>query len=1177
MKIRIEQLLNDKFEYDVPKLMFSEKEIHAVVQHGSKGQGIFYMGTREDVKIRGFAVSSHRRFVPGIERFSGTDIQIPYGIDAVGLPQGAGCKGELILLTNLGEYHIPFSIQVEEAKPQSSIGQIGSREDFVRLARMNFPEAYRLFTAPSFLEIPGFQDEKACTLYAGMSREPVTYQHLEEFLVGLGEKEPVRVSLGKTQAEYYQVAETVQESFEIRKSGWGHLRLEVEVTGDFIQADKRVVTEEDFIGSSYHLEYRIEADSLGQGKKFGKIRIKTAYESLDFLIIASLSPDIQVDVEFYEKKQKLKLYKMYLEFRLHQQDYKVWVKESLEVLGQMAEAGCDYPIYQVYEAYVYYMDDQIGQAKEILLKYQDKNFTEDDLELAGLYLYVCHLAGLLKDRGKVAHKLRILYRQKPNSFLLLWVLEQLDDELLLSTSKTLYHMEEQYNYGSRSPLLYLETFRMVEKDISLLPHLDSFWVQVLLFAARNEMVNEEIAVRIAYLSDYKKNFEPCLFKLLEHLYQQFPRQDILEAVCKLILKGNPREKRFFPWFSKAVEENLRITGLFEYYMDTLEPDSQRMLPRNLCIYFLYNSTISDQKRALLYANIIRHREEDPQSYASYRKMIKEFSQRRLQSGAMDENYAVLYYECMEELEAEELQKIVFTHRLYCDRPDIRRVVICHGPLLEEEVYPCVNGLAYPQIYSEDAVILFEDNRKCRYEAAVDYNLRELFDKEMLEYCCRENAQHPGFLLNRCSQGGSQEEQVEVFLRISRSDAFIPAYRRKMRKRLLDYYQAAEEGQAEKFLSSLDVDEYVEVDKVQLAEMFIEHGLYEKAYEIYCEYGLEGVRLEAMVKLCSRLILSRDFEEDEELTALAVYVFQNKKYDEVIIQYLMRYYIGPVSSLYRLWTGARDFQMDTYQLEEGILAESVFVRDYFWEGSQVLEHYVRHKGKEQIIISYLTFWAYGYFVWKKPMPEYVAQYLGLTYEWGWPLALVCRLALFAYLSEKRKLDDSQSRQLQELLEECYHRNLTFAFFRKLPRDLLGIYQLDDKVFVECVVSPRAKVTIHYALDTGMGGGREYRQEPLPNLFEGIHGRAFTLFYGEAIHYYFTIELDGKVKKTNEKTLTKSMSHQARETKYQMLNEILAAKKLGKVDALKEKMTRYLEQEKFVENMFPIEEGTVYERN
>ena len=164
---------------------------------------------------------------------------------------------------------------------------------------------------------------------------------------------------------------------------------------------------------------------------------------------------------------------------------------------------------------------------------------------------------------------------------------------------------------------------------------------------------------------------------------------------------------------------------------------------------------------------------------------------------------------------------------------------------------CVNGLAYPQIYSEDAVILFQDNRKCRYEATVDYNLRALFDKEMLEYCSGEHAQHPGFLLNQCSQGGIREENEEVFLRIAESDAFTPAYRKKIRKVLLDYHRESGDEEAEKYLASLDIEKYVEVDKVQLAEMFISHGLYEKAYEIYCEYGLEGVRLEALVKLCSR--------------------------------------------------------------------------------------------------------------------------------------------------------------------------------------------------------------------------------------------------------------------------------------------------------------------------------------
>ena len=81
---------------------------------------------------------------------------------------------------------------------------------------------------------------------------------------------------------------------------------------------------------------------------------------------------------------------------------------------------------------------------------------------------------------------------------------------------------------------------MVEKDISLLPHLNGFWIQVLLFAGRNALIGEELAVRIAYLSSYRKHFEPCLYQLLEGLYERYPKRDILEAVCKLIMKGSFR-------------------------------------------------------------------------------------------------------------------------------------------------------------------------------------------------------------------------------------------------------------------------------------------------------------------------------------------------------------------------------------------------------------------------------------------------------------------------------------------------------------------------------------------------------------------------------------------------------------------------------------------------------------
>ena len=51
---------------------------------------------------------------------------------------------------------------------------------------------------------------------------------------------------------------------------------------------------------------------------------------------------------------------------------------------------------------------------------------------------------------------------------------------------------------------------------------------------------------------------------------------------------------------------------------------------------------------------------------------------------------------------------MFTHRLYCDDSKVRKVIVRHSQLKNEEAFPCVDGVAYPRIYTKDAAILFED-------------------------------------------------------------------------------------------------------------------------------------------------------------------------------------------------------------------------------------------------------------------------------------------------------------------------------------------------------------------------------------------------------------------------------------------------------------------------------------
>ena len=60
-------------------------------------------------------------------------------------------------------------------------------------------------------------------------------------------------------------------------------------------------------------------------------------------------------------------------------------------------------------------------------------------------------------------------------------------------------------------------------------------------------------MRLAYLSGYEKKFYGCLYKALAAGYEKFPSDDVLEAICKYVMKGDPRKPVYFRWFSLAVQ------------------------------------------------------------------------------------------------------------------------------------------------------------------------------------------------------------------------------------------------------------------------------------------------------------------------------------------------------------------------------------------------------------------------------------------------------------------------------------------------------------------------------------------------------------------------------------------------------------------------------------------------
>ena len=84
------------------------------------------------------------------DQFTGSDAEIFYCFHGEDLEEGDVIKGSFSVVSNRGEYNLPFVVTVEHGMLNSSIGAIRNLFHFANLAKNNWKEAVRLFYDPEF-------------------------------------------------------------------------------------------------------------------------------------------------------------------------------------------------------------------------------------------------------------------------------------------------------------------------------------------------------------------------------------------------------------------------------------------------------------------------------------------------------------------------------------------------------------------------------------------------------------------------------------------------------------------------------------------------------------------------------------------------------------------------------------------------------------------------------------------------------------------------------------------------------------------------------------------------------------------------------------------------------------------------------------------------------------------
>lgn len=189
----------------------------------------------------------------------------------------------------------------------------------------------------------------------------------------------------------------------------------------------------------------------------------------------------------------------------------------------------------------------------------------------------------------------------------------LDDnkEAFETSTKEMQFLEKQYNEGSRSPFLYLQGMPSCRERWGTL--LQIWWItrQVMLFAKRHGILSEEMAFRATDLSENLREYSESVYGAAWNIFiRRYPSAQVVRAICLLIMKGKAGEERYFKWYELAVQKDLKITRLYECYIETMSRNYRGMLPRMIRMYFGYNNTLSDTKKAFVYSNVIRNKNLD---------------------------------------------------------------------------------------------------------------------------------------------------------------------------------------------------------------------------------------------------------------------------------------------------------------------------------------------------------------------------------------------------------------------------------------------------------------------------------------------------------------------------------------------------------------------------------------
>ncbi|WP_026509657.1 DUF5717 family protein [Butyrivibrio sp. LC3010] len=1186
----IDSILNGQFENNERTLSFSLPRLELSIKPGEIAEGSFIIYGPKDKAVQGVVSTSELRMQVITANFSGYEFEVGYRFDGTGLSAGDAIKGEFYVISNQGEYQLPFVVSVEISHVMSSLGPIRNMFHFVNLAKTDWDEAKKLFYSDEFIDVFEENDDSYESLYRGLSAVPMSEANMEEFLISIKKKQPISYIPDRTEIVIDNPAAVSEHTVMIARNGWGYTRLEVVFDGEFLDADSKDITDNDFIGNNCFYKFRINTEHLHDGNNFGSITFQTPYTQVKIPVTVRVNLGIEhlSTVEMDKKKLIVELVKTYESFRSKKIGSRDWLSESGKLVNKMNAIDPKDPAFRLYTAQYLITASRVTEGKWILDQMKtvlEEEYPDNDT----LYCYYLYLTTLVtRDEysiNEVSRMMEGIFSRNSDNWRIAWLLLYISEEYSSSLSSRWMLLEQQFKDGCRSPILFIESLNILTDSPTMLSRMGEFELQTLQYGAKKGILQSPLIDQVVYLGSRERTYNEKLCKILMECYKLREDNESLEAVCSLLIKGNRTDKAAFHWYAMGVENELHITRLYEYYMASIYLDEDGMLPcdisKMVLMFFSYQSDLDYEKNAILYRYLHEHRDEYPDLYDSYRLQIEKYLLEQLDRGRINKDLGYLYKnlltrQMVDASNCDKVMRILYSNEIKTDNLRMTKVIVVYDKLQEEVEYPLVNGSAFVPLYGSDYSVFLADVDDHRFAEGIPFiNAKLMLVGQLASYVVPYIQKGPESIdLFLCELEKSAYtitmENVGRYRDLADNPQVREICRRRIRESLIRfYYDNNFERQLSEYMDEVEMDKLGTTDRTNMFELMVMSGNYTKAYNLVSRFGTYKLDPRVVMRLCGRLLDNDALESNEDNSKIAWYAFSQSKYDDQLITFLAGCYNGTIKQMRDLWKTADSTGIDAFELSKRMLVQILYTGAHIGDKTALFKGYVtKSGGGDKLEKAFLAKSSHDYFVENMVTDSYIFERIGILAKEGSTLLDVCKMAYLRFFTEANheNLKPDQA-TVRSFLKSLLDKDIYFSFFMHYQNELPQMQRFCDKSIIEYRTEPGTNCIVHYI--SSEDEYEEYKTMPMQEMYQGIYDASFILFFGEQIQYYITEEnYNGRGGKLTESG-TISKNDIVQETvagRYSIINDIMIGKTLQDYDTVDRLLAEYYRKRFLTNKLF-----------